>query len=459
MADVWGAFAWPELGAGAFGWLGYGVSSNLSMSDFAGLIESPPLYSSNTPIWSNHNGDLWSFFTSDNQDDVSLRLFRTQYFLDLEIIDPPAWHDTVFNSGGAIQLGGVALNGVQYVGVVGTFPDLIAVGGWEPGYSKSTDNGTTWSTFSVVDFTAIPVLEGCTAMWDYIKGDEYVSYDGDVNVDKNGYVHFVLGFTKDVDTITGYGYNMIAEVFETAAGWDAKIVAEGADLVDSCYTQHKNAADSPGLGQIGHGIKIAFDEARENIVVQWGAGSASTNYAHADIYARCRSIEGDFGPVMNLTDSDNLNEDGSHLAPFMKKVDDNHVEFYSMYWYQNGVTAPTMDQAGLADIFAAATTIEIPPIADVEDDVIANSFKLSQNYPNPFNPTTRISFTIPEATNVTLKVYDLLGREVASLINNEVRATGDHNVEFDASNLTSGMYLYKLTAGEFSSTMKMMLLK
>jgi hypothetical protein len=133
VADVWGVFAWPELGDGAFGWLGYGVSSNLAMSDFAGLIQSPPLYSSNTPIWTNHNGDLWSFFTSDNQDDASLRLFRTQYFLDLEIIDPPAWHDTVFNSSGQIQLGGVSLNGVQYVGVVGTFPDLIAVGGWEPG--------------------------------------------------------------------------------------------------------------------------------------------------------------------------------------------------------------------------------------------------------------------------------------------------------------------------------------
>ncbi|HXX65216.1 MAG TPA: T9SS type A sorting domain-containing protein, partial [Bacteroidota bacterium] len=86
------------------------------------------------------------------------------------------------------------------------------------------------------------------------------------------------------------------------------------------------------------------------------------------------------------------------------------------------------------------------------------TFELSQNYPNPFNPTTRISFTIPATAMVQLKVYNVLGQEVATLVN-ETMTNGSHTVTFDASKLASGVYLYKITAGNFVSTKKMVLLK
>ena len=99
-----------------------------------------------------------------------------------------------------------------------------------------------------------------------------------------------------------------------------------------------------------------------------------------------------------------------------------------------------------------------------EDEAIAiNNFYLSDNYPNPFNPTTNIRYAVPaigakQALPVQLKVYDVLGNEVATLVN-EKRQPGSYEVIFDASGLSSGMYFYSLTANTFSSTKKMILLK
>lgn len=95
----------------------------------------------------------------------------------------------------------------------------------------------------------------------------------------------------------------------------------------------------------------------------------------------------------------------------------------------------------------------------VEADVsVPGKFSLEQNYPNPFNPLTKIKFVIPELSVVTLKVYDLLGNEVASLIN-EQKEPGFYEVEFNASHLGSGVYFYRLRAGSLVASKKMILLK
>ncbi len=86
------------------------------------------------------------------------------------------------------------------------------------------------------------------------------------------------------------------------------------------------------------------------------------------------------------------------------------------------------------------------------------SYSLQQNYPNPFNPTTKINYSLAQRSNVVLKVYNMLGQEVATLINSE-QEVGSHSINFDASKLASGLYIYKLTAGNFTQSRKMMLLK
>jgi hypothetical protein len=167
-------------------------------------------------------------------------------------------------------------------------------------------------------------------------------------------------------------------------------------------------------------------------------------------------------------------------------------------WYETGTDFPTAITTSLNNFLAATpqylycyvyslffpTSIgtyryEIPGTTNVKkNENIPLGFELSQNYPNPFNPSTTISFSIPQVmvrqahhdnadviprlsrdeVHVTLNVYDVLGREVATLVNDNLSA-GSYSYNFDARNLTSGIYLYKLHAGKYSEAKKMILMK
>lgn len=105
---------------------------------------------------------------------------------------------------------------------------------------------------------------------------------------------------------------------------------------------------------------------------------------------------------------------------------------------------------GFVDALATSNSRETPSVPD--------EFKLNQNYPNPFNPTTTISFSVSRATNVSIKVYDSKGALVRTLMNRQVNS-GEHNVAFDAGNLPSGVYLYRIETGLGSETGKMTLIK
>jgi hypothetical protein len=91
-------------------------------------------------------------------------------------------------------------------------------------------------------------------------------------------------------------------------------------------------------------------------------------------------------------------------------------------------------------------------------DEFPQEFSLDQNYPNPFNPSTTIKFELPKSSHVNLSVFDILGREVSVLVN-ERKDAGIHEVKFDGSNLASGVYFYRLQAGDFVATKKLILMK
>ena len=101
-------------------------------------------------------------------------------------------------------------------------------------------------------------------------------------------------------------------------------------------------------------------------------------------------------------------------------------------------------------------------VTDVKklDDIngVPTEYNLYQNYPNPFNPATNINFAIPKASLVVIKVFDLLGREVETLVNEE-KAAGSYNIQFNGSSFSNGIYFYRMQAGDFTQTNKMILLK
>ncbi len=127
---------------------------------------------------------------------------------------------------------------------------------------------------------------------------------------------------------------------------------------------------------------------------------------------------------------------------------------------------------GSGQILGSGTFCGNPTEVESEtDSALPIEFALNQNFPNPFNPSTKISYSIPtvnlssssraesrEGEFVTLKVYDILGNEVATLVNEE-KPAGSYEITFDASGLSSGIYFYKLSAGAFTETKKMTVLK
>ena len=117
---------------------------------------------------------------------------------------------------------------------------------------------------------------------------------------------------------------------------------------------------------------------------------------------------------------------------------------------------------GLLAVLADGTTLMLPaadlPTSSEPVVELPDQFRLEQNYPNPFNPSTQIEFSIPEAGNVTLEVFNIQGQRVATLVDGN-REAGIHTVSFDAANLASGIYLYRIQAGNFTQVNKMMLVK
>jgi hypothetical protein len=154
-----------------------------------------------------------------------------------------------------------------------------------------------------------------------------------------------------------------------------------------------------------------------------------------------------------------ISVDGSPVVPsipFSSKADSTGLNVLSSY-FPLAAGAHTLALTGSNLNVDFIQFIEV--VTDVTDvEGLPDSYSLAQNYPNPFNPATRINFSLPVASNVRLSVYNILGQQVALLVNGNLSA-GQHSVQFNGRNLASGVYIYRLEAGSFVAQHKMVLLK
>ncbi|MBI5473368.1 MAG: T9SS type A sorting domain-containing protein [Ignavibacteriae bacterium] len=153
----------------------------------------------------------------------------------------------------------------------------------------------------------------------------------------------------------------------------------------------------------------------------------------------------------------------SEYGGFEGETELRHLALFGRYW--NGFGWAVGDEGTIVRFWRIITG------APDNTNGVVQRYALNQNYPNPFNPTTTIRFTVPANVGtgpagialagrhaLSLRVYDVLGREVATLVN-EVKEPGTHSVQWNASAVASGVYLYQLSAGEFVQTRKMLLLR
>ena len=453
-------FSWPELVAGAFGGVGYAADQPAGAGAGASFIDmgTPNAYSSQTTCWaSDITSDM--FWAADYGTGAAIDLWTTPDFGTITKTSPPQWSDSVFQSGGVIPIGGQAWHGVQYYAVLGTFNEFYAPNpisfGWYPGVSQSTNNGATWSKFNVCDFREIPKLSNYDELFSF-TGSSF-RLEGDMHVDKNGHPHIIVGVADT--TVDQFTYSKVAlvDLFETDnGGWDATIITTAID--PSAANIWMNATDM-GVGQMGPSPYIAFDSTRNIMAVQFNNKGAS---GFADIFLTHKLLKDTaWSNPVNLTNSDSTDNIQTHLASFLRTVTSGtNVECtaFSYYGYELGNTGPHGNGNNPTVGYLGAEKFNVT-VSGVNDPVnTVNSFALSQNYPNPFNPSTKINYTLPAKSNVSLKVFDMLGREVANLFN-AVQEAGNHSVNFNASKLASGLYIYTLRSGNNVMSKKMMLLK
>ncbi len=185
-------------------------------------------------------------------------------------------------------------------------------------------------------------------------------------------------------------------------------------------------------------------------------GGFDFNVGHGDVDTVGGQMTQNFG--LDITHSQPKNYTADSVSWLVRYIAPNTLGFDTLFATGNSVNgndiADSLDQWNFSNDFI----VNVQPIGIKQISTVATGYSLGQNYPNPFNPKTVIRFQLSVNSFTSLKVYDLLGREVASLVNEQLQP-GTYEVDWDASNYPSGVYFYKIVAGDFVETKKMILIK
>jgi photosystem II stability/assembly factor-like uncharacterized protein len=313
----------------------------------------------------------------------------------------------------------------------------------------SSDKGVTW-TVSSVD----PALLSVSGM-DYKDMNTGIvcSYEGQVGVTTDGGTTWAIT-SLGTTALRSVSYAPGTDVFLTVGSSGKTHVSRDNGLVWDPYPQGTTLyravdATTENAWTVGNGGNIikwagaalpvelnSFNASVEgkNVNLNW---STATEINNRGFEVQRKGSAGEFVSVGFVKGHGTTQE--KHEYTFTDKNLESGSYFYRL------------KQIDMNGVF------EFSKIVEVEIRV-PNKFELSQNYPNPFNPTTKISYEIAKETVVSLKVYDIIGNEIATLVN-DTKPAGAYEVIFDASNLSNGVYLYKIQAGNFTATKKLILMK
>lgn len=335
------------------------------------------------------------------------------------------------------------------------------------GWKFSTNGGATFSTVETVGIAGVQDLATKVQQFNQIffLGGVGQTQGGFV-VDANGDPHFVVGLTDTVRAAGATNNTGVYEIYKQGGTWKYALLAkfrrqQSATDVDGGMVRFPNASVTIATGGLGD-VKAARTKDGTKIGAKWVdlPSTLAVTDSIADIFVAGRGIGGVWSAAKNITNS-TQNEKQTHLANRLKftstGTNTGNLTFFTNWTeFVDATAAPNAPAYSVRD--SVALEVQNISSAPIGVSVTAKEFRLAQNYPNPFNPTTNIDYSLKTASDVTLKVYDVLGREVETLFSGR-QTTGTYRYNFDASRLSSGVYFYRLQAGEFVETKKMMLVK
>jgi len=287
------------------------------------------------------------------------------------------------------------------------------------GFRKSTDNGATFTEIS----GNYPFRSPCDIIVKWGNSNVVFVADGITGTGQaklfksiNAGVNWTLVHTAAASEIPSMCNTVFAPDIMWCTEWSGTNVYKSTDSGDTWVTNHSNQSMS------GWGSDICREDPTMIITGSWGANAVMSLNSGETWINISTGLSGHGGGILIPDRGYILAHQGSNI-------------------YKLNVQ------------YSVITAISENTISNVPKD-----FNLSQNYPNPFNPTTNIKFDIPKSGNVSLKIYNELGKEVNTLVNS-FRNAGTYEINFDASALSSGIYFYKLESEGLTSTKKMLLIK
>lgn len=322
---------------------------------------------------------------------------------------------------------------------------------------SSTDGGTTFGA-PVTAITEGFTVNG-TAVAPWFNAD-MIYKPGTTNL----YMAFGTLLTGNLGTLRGY------KLLIWSPGINGGNPVRVVDYLNYPPMADTNAYNnSQGLLQVGMtamshpGLAFSSDGSRLFVVYSGQQRDTSSyGYSFNDIWEQYSDDQGaTWSAPINLTNTPAADE----IYPSISRVNNSTTSISITYALSEcpGSTSFTNTETPRCPVHQIykkfnPVTGAVIGIENISNEV-PNSFSLQQNYPNPFNPNTKIRFSVPKTANVTLEVFDITGKLVATLANNEIVSAGVKEVNFSAANLASGIYFYTLKAGDFTETKKMILVK
>ncbi len=325
----------------------------------------------------------------------------------------------------------------------------------------TSTNGSTW-TWTTWGKDGDKVVVGTDTV--YVLWENFGQVAG--AYDKSSNLHIVAnGYSlKRINDTTFQTYFYVLWKKSGQTSWTA--ISKSADArafnwdLTTSYKRSGNA-----LGFCYPTLSIDTSSATGAVWAAWSqprvtAGKVDTNwngYAKYDIYYNFAGNGSSWGTAQKLANSENGIFTSS--APYLGKIGNlNRAHFVYLADTTGGNYTLANAGAVRGKVNWMYRTVDFVPTSVRTGEVVPNAFSLSQNYPNPFNPATKIQYSVGKNVQVSLKVYNILGQEVATLANG-MHEAGQYSADFDASRFASGMYIYKLQAGSFTEVKKMMFVK
>ncbi len=334
------------------------------------------------------------------------------------------------------------------------------------GFIKSTDGGSTWSQPETIPITALSLVNV-----ELNKSIANFFPSLAVAVDAKGKEHFLVSLSSD--TFYPLDSTYVGEITKGTSDWEFF----GLDYINNAWVRRFL---SPGVPPNPQTTFLLYNEHEfaksidgNKLYAKWV--DPDSNFVTAprghpspvardtihniymsakDIRSNTEATRGWIFPAIKVTDTKTVDEKLTKMAPWVGGDGKLHIIFTV---FGEGDAGPDTDDLAEANIyFVSGVSINVAVSTGKEN--LPSEFTLDQNYPNPFNPGTQINFSLSSSANARLRVFNLLGQEVATLVDRFMEA-GQHTVNFNGAHLPSGIYTYRLESGGNVATQKMLLLK